>query len=269
MKCANATELYLAMWADLETGTERIASDGAQTSPTREAEPCRSHVLVNPGHNIVGCVPINLRWAGASTLHFFTASEEADALAEFKNADKFLTPLRECRCDGTFFESDGAVCGWCEEPESVHKPERLYWLGAYGDHAMPQIAKCIAKLRKEPNTRRAIVTMANLDIEDINRPHCWTSLHFLKGRDGLDMIVYQRSLNLAIMPYDTINLTNILNYVAHQVELPAANLRWLIGSLHCLPSCPAPVNVGQRNGSMLYHPNLLADPVACKEALNT
>lgn len=251
----NATELYLAMYSDIvHSDLRRTASDGAQTNETMEAPPGRTYVFRGVHHNIVAARPIDLRWAAASTLHFFADTEEADMLIEFRGAEKFLS--RESITD-----TDDATCE-CGYSKADHG-DRIMWRGAYGAHAMPQIRRCIDRLSKDHSSRRAVVTMANLDSEDINRPHCWTSLHFLICRDGLHLLVYQRSLNLAIVPYDLVNLTNILNYVATRVDVTPAELHWTVGSLHCL-STEKPDGVHrQRNETMLYPVELLADPAKC------
>jgi hypothetical protein len=69
--------------------------------------------------------------------------------------------------------------------------------------------------------------------ESINRPSCWNSLHFLESVHGLDLLVYQRSLNLnGVMPYDLVALTNLQMYVAKAVNSAPGHFHWFIGSLH-------------------------------------
>lgn len=234
-RSGNATEMFLDMYGDVRaSGFSRQVTD--PSSPTKdavlEAKPGRAYELFTPTLNVVGCKSIDLKWAIANVLHFFSASTDGRTLPKYnKHAERFLV--------------DGQ------------------WEGAYGAIAMPQIAKCIAKLREHPSTRRAIVTMGGLEHDDINRPTCWTALHFLLHRGTLDLIVYQRSLHLfRVMPYDLIVLTNVLNYVVEMTRLPMGSLHWLMGSLHTGVD-DANHRSGERNRRIILPSELLNNPSEC------
>lgn len=211
-----------------------------QKSTTTEAEPFRQFLLTDVTKNVVRCKPINELWAAANTLHFFADTEYAAPLRKYnaKECDRFLTDDQ--------------------------------WIGAYGAIAMRQIRWCIAKLKSNPDTRRAFVSMGEMFPEDINRPACWNNLHFLIVDDKLSMHVYQRSLNLwHVMPYDVIVLTNILNMVASVVGIQVGTMHWTVGSLHMLTTADYQgfsLDTSIRE-TMLFDPLLLIEPNACKSAL--
>lgn len=234
-RSSNATEMFLDMYGDVRaSGFPRQVTD--PSSPTKdvvlEAKPGRTYELFAPTLNVVGCKSIDLKWAIANVLHFFSGSTDGSMLPRYnKHAERFLVNGQ--------------------------------WEGAYGAIAMPQIAMCVEKLREHPSTRRAIVSMGGLEHDDINRPTCWSTLHFLLHRESLDLIVYQRSLHLfRVMPYDLIVLTNILHYVMATTGLPPGSLHWLMGSLH---TGVDDVNhrSGERNRSIILPPKLLDDPALC------
>lgn len=265
MRAANATELYLFMWDDVDKSVTRVAVDGAQHKETWEAPLMQCYTLINPTHNLVGCRQIDERWAWASTLHFFASTERAGPLLRYnKHAERFLAFTLRC-ADGRVGHLSDSVCQVCGDFGEKHSAEYM-WLGAYGAHAMPQINRCIEKLKAYPTSRRAVVNMAGLDIEDINRPHCWTALQFLQCRGELELLVFQRSLSLSVMPYDLVNLTNILHYVAHAVGMPTGALHWAVGSLHCVP-IEAPMEHNPRHRGLLLDPIILADPARCYREL--
>lgn len=198
----NARKLYAAMLDAIDIEQyERQASDpeSPQGAMTYEAAPGCRFELLDPRLNVCGA--IDEAWAVANTLHFFSGSEEAEMLEKYnKHASRFVT-------------------------EGV-------WHGAYGAIAMPQVNQCIERLTAYPNSRRAIVSMGENSPQDINRPACWSFLQFLQTRRGLNMLVYQRSLHLKVMPYDLIVLSNLLMHVAERVNLTVGSLIWTIGSLH-------------------------------------
>lgn len=231
MANANANELYRSMHsAILDHGHRRASTDKDTAAPATmvEARPGASFELRNPLHNVVTDRSIDLRWAVANALHFFAATEEAEMLPRYNmRAPRFL--------------SDGK------------------WVGAYGAVAMPQLHRCIELLRQSSHTRKAIVSMGELGVCDVNRPACWSSMQFITSREGLAMIVYQRSCALAVMPYDLVALTSIQAWVAKEVLMDLGSLYWTFGSLHTSNPNEEYKN-GPRNGSLIvpYTPDALA-----------
>lgn len=199
-----ATGVYQSMRQKIKQAAILRRSEDRSSPSAMELLECYAFtawMLQLPSQNVVGCKSIDLKWAVANLLHFFAGTEEAGMLRRYNRfADRFLTGDR--------------------------------WIGAYGAIAMPQVQRCIQKLRESPHSRRAYVDMGPLAEEDLNRPPCWNSVHFLLQDDRLHAHVYQRSLKLAVMPYDCVVLTELLRFVAIACAMPIGDLRWTVGSCH-------------------------------------
>jgi hypothetical protein len=169
----------------------------------------------------------DMRWALANVLHFFSETEDASVLRKYNvHADKYLTGGR---LDG-----------------------------AYGPLFLPQLRECAGRLRTSPATRRAVAYGASDGPENANRPACWSVLHFLEVESRLHMLVYQRSLNLSVVPYDVVLLTNVMQYMG-----ATGSLHWHVGSLHATGGC-----VSRRYAQRLLLPReLLCDAEACRLGL--
>jgi len=203
VRCGNANELYRAMHSAIfEHRHERTTTDTCSARPGRtfEARMGSQFELTAPEHNVVTEVPIDMRWAIANALHFFSCTEEAAVLERYnRNAHRYL--------------------------------KDSLWRGAYGAIAMPQIDQCIAQLQISPHTRKAIVEMGHGEV-DVNRPACWSTLHFMTTRFGLGLHCYQRSCSMSVAPFDLIVLTNVLCHVSRETRIPMGSLCWTFGSLH-------------------------------------
>lgn len=200
----NATEAHAAMIRAIRAGSRQRATTD-RSSPTQqltlEASPGHTFTLKDPAHNLVRSRSVDLRWAVANVLHFFACTEEAGTLRRYcEHADRFLTGDK--------------------------------WFGAYGYTFLPGIKACVEHLRGSPSSRRAVAAVGDLSNMDINRPPCWNVIHFLRDETSVDMLVYQRSLSMSVMPYDCVLLTNVLSYVATALETRQGSLVWAVGSLH-------------------------------------
>jgi thymidylate synthase len=218
--------------------------DSPQRGNTREAPPFSSFVYTGESP-LVSVKPVDVRWALANVLHFFSMTSKAGILNKYnKHAPRFLR-------DDEF-------------------------IGAYGVLAVPQLVVCVRKLREHCDTRRAVVTVTDPrwpELENVNIPQCICTLHFLRGTN-LDMFAYSRSLNLwNVMPYDLTLLANVHNFVAQLSSLPRGSLTWTVGSLHMpdadhevkestpMPSGLFPVNVLRDHAwECLHYPSRLPSP---------
>lgn len=240
--CDDVTDMFGTMLNQINRGMIPRKSEDAsspQQKETLEAEPFQKFILGDIAQNFVRSKPIDELWAAANVFHFFADTEDARELQKYnpEQCKKFLT-------------TDGQ------------------WIGAYGAIAMRQIWWCVEKLKANRHTRRAFVSMGEMFPEDVNRPSCWNNIHFLYSETELHMHVYQRSLNVwGVMPYDCLVLTNILNFVAAQTGLNAGELHWTVGSLHVVPGFEIKFGYKNDRKSMMFAPNLLADPTKCLKAL--
>lgn len=235
-----ADAMYCSMLDDVSRAGRRRQS-GNPSSPmqkqTLEAEPGMTYILARPRSNLVSCRDVDVRWAAANLLHFFADTEDASTLVRYNRHAERFAPGGQ-------------------------------WKGAYGAIAMPQIRRCINILGEDPESRRAIVSMGEIGENDINRPACWSFLHFLYSENELDLLVYQRSLNLpGVMPYDCVLLSSILVYVATMLSLPIGSLRWTVGSLHATTPLPSVKLANARPGNLLLPTSLLCNSALCLRTL--
>jgi thymidylate synthase len=113
--------------------------------------------------------------------------------------------------------------------------------GAYGYRArkyfgMDQINEIVSLLKREPSTRRAVLTLYSPDDLSNNSSRdipCNTSV-FFKIRDSkLDMMVINRSNDLFLgIPYNVFVFNVLLKYIAIKVGCEVGNQRHMSDSLH-------------------------------------
>lgn len=243
---ANGSELFRGMYNLIQRNAWMRTTADPQ-SPAQgawlEAAPGRSFTLEYPAYNLIDCRPVNPAWAVANVLHFFAGREDAGPLLRYNaHAERFLTRT-----------ADGFL-----------------WKGAYGAIGLHKLKECVAHLRSQPMSRRAVVDMGGLwgVQQDYNRPCCWSSLHLLQSRYGLDLVVYQRSLNLfGVMPYDLVALTNILSYAAWATKIPTGRLHWCVGSLHMREGDSSSAD-GYRHRGVILDPETLDKPDVCWDILD-
>lgn len=108
--------------------------------------------------------------------------------------------------------------------------------GAYGLRTRGQYEKIIDRLRRDPDTRQAVVTLwsPELDLLEEKRDYPCTVLHQFKIRSGaLNMSVYMRSNDVYLgTAYDIFQFTRVQLAVASVLEIPVGSYAHHVGSLH-------------------------------------
>ncbi len=112
--------------------------------------------------------------------------------------------------------------------------------GGYGPRLFAQrgnnqIENVISLLRRNPNSRRAVVQL--FDAEDLSRRHreipCTLSLQFLIRDSLLHMIVNMRSNDAYMgLPHDIFCFTMIQEIVCRSIDVGLGTYRHFVGSLH-------------------------------------
>lgn len=231
----NALSLYNAM-------VTAIAEDGLKRPPGDKTSPVTSDTFEAIGRQFMFLSEYNLvpgcdaRWAAASVLHFFTGIEQAGPLFKYnRHASKFIG-------------------------------KDQVWHGAYGAAALASLQLCIKALTRNKFTRRALLSMPDLRSgESVNSPPCWNTMHFLVVEQSLlRMLVYQRSLNLAVMPYDLALFSCVHQFVADLLTMEVGSLHWTVGSLHSVERPQLRLGLP---GKLRLNVNLLCDPGCCWEEL--
>ncbi len=105
--------------------------------------------------------------------------------------------------------------------------------GAYGPKIVEQLGWCVQKLREDPNTRQAVLTIWR-ERPGISKDVPCTCLFQFFNRDGrLHLVTYMRSNDVWLgFPYDLFNFTTLQNYVASALGLELGNYTHHVGSLH-------------------------------------
>jgi thymidylate synthase len=114
----------------------------------------------------------------------------------------------------------------------VHPDDMAY--GAYGPRLSRQLDAVVALLRREPDTRRAVLTIWREDdlTHDGDRP-CTLTLQFLLRGGRLELIVTMRSQDAWLgVPYDLFMFTQLQLSVACHLEVDAGRYVHHVGSLH-------------------------------------
>ena len=112
--------------------------------------------------------------------------------------------------------------------------------GAYGPrlfnwNGIKQMANVAARLKKNPNTRRAAIQLfdaADIDVKHNDVP-CTCTLQFLLREGKLNLIVYMRSNDAYLgLPHDIFCFTMLQEIMAREVSAQLGTYKHVVGSLH-------------------------------------
>lgn len=107
--------------------------------------------------------------------------------------------------------------------------------GAYGPRIKRSLLKIVDILKKDPDSRRAVVPIygkedAGLNSKDIP---CTIGFQFLIRNNKLDMIVNMRSNDIFLgFPYDTFNFTMWQEYISCKLNIEIGTYTHIANSLH-------------------------------------
>lgn len=135
------------------------------------------------------------------------------------------------------------VCGWDDVSWLRRFNKRIgqfsddgeIFSGAYGPRLAWGWETTFAKLRKDPDTRQAIIPIYHpSDVTSDSRDiPCNTLVQFQIVDGRVDMTVYQRSCDLIWgLPYDHFSFAAMLHLVAHQLELEPGQITRHIANAH-------------------------------------
>lgn len=107
--------------------------------------------------------------------------------------------------------------------------------GAYGPRIIEQLHRAIELLKKDTNSRRAVVSIYNKD--DLGKVSndipCTVCLEFFIRDNKLNLITFMRSNDLYLgFPNDVFAFTMIQEYVANMLEMDLGTYYHHIGSIH-------------------------------------
>jgi thymidylate synthase len=114
-------------------------------------------------------------------------------------------------------------------------PDTQRFHGAYGDRIGTQIRDVVRRLKRDPDTRQAVVTLWNplLDNASARDIPCTVALNFAVVAGKLELRTQMRSNDIWLgFPYDVFMFTQLQQSVARALELPPGPYTHGTWSLH-------------------------------------
>lgn len=171
------------------------------------------------------------QYAAAEVTWYLSGSSRVDALLPYAPSYE-----RFAENDGTVHGAYGARFANDDVFRSTTKRLRFQLVGIA---AHTQVAAVIELLRREPDTRRAMITAWRCDdllhalAHDVKEVPCTTSLQFLLRRDVLELVTTMRSNDVWLgMPYDVFAFTCLQHVVASALSVERGKYVHQVGSLH-------------------------------------
>lgn len=167
---------------------------------TLELTDSRNNVLISPTRNL------NYRFMVMEWLWIFSGSDELEPVARVNSQ------IRK-------FSDDGLTLS-----------------GAYGPRWLRQFPAALDLLRRDPDTRRAVISFWRHDrdlVRNTNDVPCTLTLQLLLRAGALNAVVNMRSSDAMLgIPYDVFNFTMLLNYAASVIGVVPGSLILNLGSSH-------------------------------------
>jgi thymidylate synthase len=115
----------------------------------------------------------------------------------------------------------------------VYGHQWRHWMGNDG-RAIDQIADLMRDIRRNPDSRRLIVSAWNVgDIPRMKLPPCHAFFQFYVAQGRLSCQLYQRSCDLFLgVPFNIASYALLTHMVAHQSDLGVGDFVWTGGDCH-------------------------------------
>jgi len=156
-------------------------------------------------------------------------------------------PLRDCNfrfmvAEWLWIQSGRDDVAWISRFNSKIREfsdDGKIFLGAYGPRLMEQLSWVIALLKKDPDTRQAVITIfEGCDFKTCGKDvPCTLSLQLLLRQDKLHGVLTMRSNDLWLgTPYDIFNWSQITNSIAGELGVDTGSFTLQAGSSHIYES---------------------------------
>lgn len=113
---------------------------------------------------------------------------------------------------------------------------RVYFHGAYGERVGFQVLAAVDKLKKDPDTRQAVITLWDPhrdNLPDARDYPCTLSLTFSVQGGALELDIVMRSNDVWLgLPYDLFQFTQLQLTVANSLSLRVGQYRHTVLSMH-------------------------------------
>lgn len=107
------------------------------------------------------------------------------------------------------------------------------FFGAYGPRWRDQIGYLLAKLRKDPDSRQAVISIWRPNPPSTKDVPCTVAMQYLIRDGELHTIVTMRSSDAWLgLPYDIFNFARLGSIVAGELGIEQGSLQLQLGSLH-------------------------------------
>ncbi len=108
------------------------------------------------------------------------------------------------------------------------------WPTPSGEH-IDQIAELIAQIKRNPDSRRLIVSAWNVgDIPRMKLPPCHAFFQFYVADGKLSCQLYQRSADIFLgVPFNIASYALLTHMIAQQTDLDVGDFVWTGGDCHC------------------------------------
>lgn len=104
---------------------------------------------------------------------------------------------------------------------------------AYGPRIMHQLPQLIEKMKRDPETRQAVLFVGKPDDGPTSNLPCTISIQFLNRKGILNAIVHMRSWDLCRgLPYDLMMFSGLLEMMGRILMLEIGDITVLSGSTH-------------------------------------
>ncbi|WP_339044984.1 thymidylate synthase [Candidatus Zinderia endosymbiont of Aphrophora alni] len=125
---------------------------------------------------------------------------------------------------------------WADENDNIgpsYGYQWIYWPTNNNKH-INQIKKIINKIKKNPNSRRLIVSAWNVaDIKKTKLPPCHVLFQFYVSNNNLSCQLYQRSADVFIgLPFNITSYALLIHMIAQQTKLKVGEFIWTGGDCH-------------------------------------
>lgn len=103
----------------------------------------------------------------------------------------------------------------------------------YGQRIAPRLGVMIVKLKAQPESRRAVISLWQDSDYDIQHPPCWMVLEFLIRCGELHLTAFIRSNDIKqAWPANAYGLSRLMQYVADEVGVHVGSLTTISASAH-------------------------------------
>lgn len=134
---------------------------------------------------------------------------------------------------------DNGVRIWNEWADSDGNLGNIYgcqwrsWLG-YDGETIDQIAEAVETIKKNPDSRRIIVSAWNVgDLQNMALPPCHTFFQFYVGNGRLSLQMYQRSADVFLgVPFNIASYALLLQMMSQITNLQAGEFVHTLGDAH-------------------------------------